>query len=151
MTLYTTGVALILRMRVLLNRIRVKDRQIVHLERKELTDAEKGDLERIKKDFGEEMTALHSELDKIRALYHDEALWLTRKIDGHIANAIKFIEELEGKGFPEKEAMAILSMLESEIKDFIDKLGITEDELERVKNYVKELESREEAVKRKAA
>jgi hypothetical protein len=142
MALVTAGqFALILRMRVLLNRIRSSDRAIVRIERKELSDIEKGDVEKIKSDFRDEMAALHTETDKLRALFHDEALYIMRNVDKHIENAIGFIRTLEQKGFPEKEARALADQLEAEIKNLMQKLGLTEDEIERIRNYMGELES----------
>lgn len=152
MALITTGqFALIFRMRVLLNRIRSSERQIGRMERRELTDAEKGDIDRIKADFKTEMEALHREDEKLRALYHDEALLIMRNIDSHIEKAINFITDLEKKGLPPEHAKALADMLDEQIKDLIAKLGVTEDELERVRAYITELESEAGRARKKAA
>ncbi|MBW2995431.1 hypothetical protein KY312_03685 [Candidatus Woesearchaeota archaeon] len=138
MGLYSTGFALITRMRILLNRIRVKEREVIRLEKKELSDEEKGELDAIKKDFTGEMSALREEIDKFRSLYHDQALFLHNKIDAHIKKAEDFIADLERRDFPVEHRRELANAFAELIRHYLESIGETEDELERIRTFGKE-------------
>jgi hypothetical protein len=143
-------VAIFLRMRMIINRMRSTDRNISHLEHKELADVTRGDIGSIKKDFADSLGAIRSESDRILTLYHDLNLLAKTKIDTHLENAVSFIQGLEAKGFPKKDTAELISAVEAEIAYFARELGVTEGEAERVKNFTKEVGSKAGALRRAA-